>query len=441
MAFTIPGLAAGDVSREDLLYRFRRTRRRTLELAEPLSPEDQGVQSMPLTSPTRWHLGHTTWFFETLVLQPNVSSVIPIEERTPQLFNSYYVGAGPVIPRELRGQLSRPTTREVLEARQEVDERMVTLLATIEDIDAVGALVEIGIQHEGQHQELILTDIKHALACHPERPAYREDCAIRDRSAVQPGHEQNWWEVSGGIYHIGHGGPGFGFDSEGPRHKVFIYPFEISEQPVTCGEYAEFISDGGYQDPRWWLSLGWEFRQREEWSAPLYWEDEGDRWSVTTLGGRRMMDLHEPVCHVSYFEADAYARWAGARLPSEAEWEIAAEVVDVKGHFAEENDFHPRRAPAGGAESGGPVQLFGDVWEWTASPFVAYPGFRPWAGVVGEYNGKFMCNQFVLRGGSCVTSASTVRRTARNFFPPEARWQFSGFRLARSLHVDPVRSR
>ncbi|MFU8803213.1 MAG: ergothioneine biosynthesis protein EgtB [Bradymonadaceae bacterium] len=413
----------------ELSRRFDAVRSRTTELAGPLPVEDQLAQTMEDVSPTRWHLAHTTWFFETFLLRRFVEEYRPFAEGFDFLFNSYYQGAGAQFNRARRGTLGRPTTAEIGDYRSHVDDAIRELLRRRDD-EEIAALIEVGLQHEQQHQELILTDIKHVLASNPLRPAYRADCAALLEEGDGAEAELGWFEYGEGVFEIGHQGPGFCFDNERPRHKVFVHPFELASRPVTCGEFVQFMTDGGYDDPRWWLSEGWAHSRQERWSAPLYWERRGDEWCTMTLGGMRRVDAREPVSHVSYFEADAYARWAGARLPTEAEWELASEAADLDGNFADEERFHPRPPPAQ-ATGEHPDGLFGDVWEWTASPYTAYPGFKPWEGVLGEYNGKFMCNQFILRGGSCATPASHIRRTYRNFFPPHVRWQFKGFRLAR----------
>ena len=412
------------------LRRFRTIRRRSEELASPLPVEDQVVQSMADVSPTRWHLAHTTWFFETFVLQPFAKKYQPFCEDFGLLFNSYYQGAGPRFERARRGTLGRPTVATILEYRAHVDEALTHLLETTEFRQELSSILEVGLQHEQQHQELILTDIKHVLASNPLHPVYRSDCAPLDDSNTAEA-PCRWLTISGGVYQIGYRGSQFCFDNEEPRHNVFVHAFQLASRPVNCGEYIEFIDDGGYQDPRWWLSEGWSWVEQHEISTPLYWSRRDDSWWTMTLGGLRKIDPLEPMVHLSYFEADAYARWAGARLPTEAEWEIASESVSWAGNFADSNRFHPAIDPELSTASTTPRQLFGDVWEWTSSAYGAYPGFKPWNGVLGEYNGKFMCNQFVLRGGSCATPADHIRNTYRNFFPPDARWQFSGLRLAR----------
>ncbi len=408
----------------DLAARFRRIRRASVELAAPLSPEDCGLQSMPDASPTKWHLAHTTWFFETLVLERHAHRYQTFDPLFRMLFNSYYNGVGQQYTRAQRGLLSRPSLDEVQDYRRHVDSR---LLALLDDPDrdgrGVDGLVELGLQHEQQHQELILTDLKHGLAQNPVRPCYRKTEPRTAGSAA----ELRWHGFEEGLRTLGTSGDSFAFDNERPEHRVFVEAFELASRPVSNGEYLAFIADGGYQQPEPWLSDGWATVQREGWRAPLYWCEENEGFRAFTLSGLQPLRPEDPVCHVSYFEADAYARWAGARLPSEAEWETAARGP-VEGNFVESGCLEPRPSPAG---NGAPSALFGDVWEWTRSPYAPYPGFRPLEGAVAEYNGKFMSNQVVLRGGSCVTPRSHVRATYRNFFYPDARWQFSGLRLAR----------
>jgi ergothioneine biosynthesis protein EgtB len=420
-----------------LARQFAEVRTTTMRLAAPLSAEDQMLQSMADASPTKWHLAHTTWFFETFLLAPHAPGYRPFDDRFRQLFNSYYkqVGAHPL--RGTRGLMSRPSLEEVHEYRRRVDGAMLSLIEHADE--DVLALVELGINHEQQHQELILTDIKHALWSSPLRPAYRTRPAEIGMGTARAGELHhgsscNWQKAGDGIYKIGHAAGGFAFDNEGPRHEVLLRPFGMASRAVTCGEWLEFMQDGGYRRPELWLSDGWDTVCAQHWQAPLYWENRDGTWWLYTMNGSRAVDEGEPVCHVSYYEADAFARWSGARLPLEEEWEIAAVMNPSRGTMLEEEVFHPLRARDGKREPSTALdQVFGDVWEWTASPYVAYPGFRPAAGAIGEYNGKFMCNQFVLRGGSCATPASHIRATYRNFFPPQARWQFSGVRLARDL--------
>jgi ergothioneine biosynthesis protein EgtB len=410
-----------------LAARYAAVRRATEQLVKPLSPEDCALQSMPDASPAKWHLAHTSWFFETFVLERFVPDYRVFHPAYRMLFNSYYNAVGDKHPRAERGLLSRPGLQEVLSFRAHVDSCMAGLL----EKHASGSgeltdLAELGVNHEEQHQELILTDVKHLLWKNPQRPAYAERWPLTPVRA----RKSRWVDFGGGRGEIGRQGGGFAFDNEGPRHAVMLRPFEIASHPVTHGDFLAFVEDRGYERPELWLSLGWDAVQAQGWRAPLYWERQGDGWRTFTLHGMAKIDPHTPVCHVSYFEADAYARWAQARLPTEAEWEIAASQSQVEGNFQESRALHPlalRDEP----RAAGLAQLFGDVWEWTQSSYAPYPGFRAATGAVGEYNGKFMCNQYVLRGGSCATPVAHIRGTYRNFFPPEARWQFSGLRLAR----------
>lgn len=416
----------------DPAQRYAAVRAASRALAGALEPEDCCLQSMPDASPVKWHLAHTTWFFEEFVLGRSVAGYAPFHPRFGYLFNSYYESVGRMHPRPQRGLLSRPTMAEVGRYREHVDAAMVELLAR-GVTDEVAAVIEVGLQHEQQHQELVLTDLKHGLSCNPLQPAYR---APAPAPASAPPGPLRWVEHEGGLVSVGHAGQGFGFDNEFPRHRAWLEPYAIASRLVTCGEWLEFMADDGYRRSELWLSAGWEVVQRHRWQAPLYWStDAGPRdagWQVFTLAGPRAVDPAEPVCHVSLYEADAFARWAGARLPTEHEWEHACGGQPVAGNLVESGALHPR--PLAAREAGGeagPHQAFGDAWEWTGSAYAPYPGFRPWTGSLGEYNGKFMCNQLVLRGGSCVTPASHVRASYRNFFPPKARWQFSGLRLAR----------
>ena len=394
-----------------LLDRFERVRARTLALAEPLSAEDMAVQSMPDASPVKWHLAHTTWFFETFLLLPHAGAA-PVDPAYGYLFNSYYEAAGPRHARPKRGLLTRPSLADVLDYRSRVDGAMRRWLAGTQQAPEVLALLELGLNHEEQHQELILTDLKHLLSENPLKPAYAAPAAAEGKAPAL-----SWHPHPGGLAEIGHAGPGFTFDNEGPRHRVWLEPFELASRPVTAGEYLEFVLDGGYRDPRHWLSDGWAAVQAQGWAAPAYWREEGGRWLVFTLSGERPLAPDAPACHLSHYEADAYARWAGCRLPTEAEWEtVAAPLWRQVGPA-----LHP--PPAAGFPAG--------VWEWTASAYLPYPRFRPAEGAVGEYNGKFMSGQMVLRGASCATPAGHSRPTYRNFFPPGARWQVSGLRLAR----------
>jgi ergothioneine biosynthesis protein EgtB len=407
-----------------LLGRYHDVRATTEALCRPLQVEDYGLQAMPDASPTRWHLAHVSWFFETFLLEPQLTAYRSFDSRYRVLFNSYYNAVGPQFSRPARGHLSRPTVAEVYAYRAHVDRGMSDLLDRRDLAESVAALVELGLQHEQQHQELILTDIKFNLGVNPLRPAcYAMTIPVGSPSPV------DWIDVPGGTVWIGHDGDGFAFDNEQPRHRALLAPYRLATRPVTNGEYRAFIDAGGYRDWRWWTSEGWRAVQERGWEAPLYWERDGGAWQVFTLGGPVPLDDAAPVVHVSWFEADAYARWREARLPTEAEWEHAAAGVPIAGHFQESAVYHPLSAPAGNDVR----QLFGDVWEWTQSAYTPYPGFRPMTGEAGEYNGKFMVNQLVLRGGSCATPRSHIRASYRNFFPPDARWQFSGIRLAADL--------
>jgi ergothioneine biosynthesis protein EgtB len=435
-------------------------RRQTEALCEPLEVEDYVIQSMPDASPVKWHLAHTTWFFETFVLLPHVPGYRPFHPQFGFLFNSYYHTVGPRWARHQRGLLSRPTVAEIYRYRASVDEEMAKLLrqAHTTEFKDIARVVVLGLHHEQQHQELIVTDLKHAWAANPLHPVYRAAAPEKDYAAPtlpSPCARESvvWRAFPEGLSWIGNSpthpslidgkvqAGGFAFDNESPRHRVFLDAFQLSSRLITNAEYRAFMADGGYQRPELWLSDGWATRQTREWTAPLYWEDRDGKWSVITLAGLQPLNPAEPVCHVSFYEADAFARWAGARLPTEAEWETAAAAAPVTGHFLEGGRFHPTAqtlplAQGNGSEGeGGGLfhQLYGDVWQWTASPYVGYPGYEPPTGALGEYNGKFMCNQFVLRGASCATPRSHARRTYRNFFPPDVRWQFSGIRLAKEL--------
>ncbi|HZF08201.1 MAG TPA: ergothioneine biosynthesis protein EgtB [Thermoanaerobaculia bacterium] len=421
---------SADSTANDLAARYRAVRGTTDQLTAPLSPEDATVQAMPDASPAKWHLAHTSWFFETFVLAETVAGYRPFHPDFRVLFNSYYNTLGAQHPRAERGLVTRPGLAEVRAYREHVDRHLLAVLAgRIEP--ALASLIEIGLQHEQQHQELILTDLKYLLSRNPVGPVYREP--PRRATAGAPPLAFRRFEEE--LLSIGHEGPGFAFDNEGPRHRVFLETYEIASRLVTNGEYLAFMADGGYDHPELWLSDGWREVQAQGWRSPQYWREREERdgvWQVFTLGGERALDLDEPVCHISFYEADAYARWAGARLPTEAEWEIAALESGASpraGNFLEDGLLHP--APAPTIQAGEIAQLFGDVWEWTESPYTPYPGYHPPEGALGEYNGKFMCNQIVLRGGSCATPRSHIRATYRNFFPPSARWQFMGLRLAR----------
>jgi ergothioneine biosynthesis protein EgtB len=409
--------------------RFQAVRCQTESLAANLTPEDQVIQSMPDASPTKWHLAHTSWFFETFILGPLDPAYRVFDPTFAYLFNSYYEAVGPRHPRPERGLLSRPTVDAVGAYRDHVTTGMLRLIEEAGEAAwrEAAPLIELGLHHEQQHQELILMDIKHVFSVNPLLPAYQ---APRLHALAAAASAASWVEFEGGLLEIGHAGPGFAFDNEGPRHKVWLDPFRLASHPVSCGEYRDFIADGGYCRPELWLSDGWATVQQQGWQAPLYWRAEADNWRLFTLSGERPLDPAEPVCHVSFYEADAFARWTGKRLPSEAEWEVAAKGLPLRGNFADDGHFHPRRDAAPVSTEPALHQMIGDVWEWTASPYTAYPRFRPVAGAIGEYNGKFMSGQMVLRGGAAVTPADHIRATYRNFFPPASRWAFSGLRLA-----------
>lgn len=412
-------------SPELLRRRFSEVRKASLALAEGLSPEDCTSQSMTEASPVKWHLAHTSWFFETFVLERAGRSYRPYDERFRVLFNSYYNSVGAQYPRPHRGLVTQPGLETVLDYRRHVDQAMGELLARDRLPDeALAGIVEIGLHHEQQHQELILTDLKHLFSFNPLHPIYRD----ARQTAPVDATEQRWHRFEEGVRTIGHDGSDFAFDNERPRHRVFIEGFELASRTVTNAEFLAFIEDGGYRDPMLWLSDGWITASRERWDSPLHWQRLDGEWHALTLGGLRPLRLDEPVCHVSYYEADAYATWAGARLPTEAEWEVAATGATPDGNFVEDGYLHPVPVAASGQ---GPQHLLGNLWEWTESAYLPYPGYRAPEGALGEYNGKFMCNQMVLRGGSCATPRSHIRSTYRNFFYPDARWQFAGIRLAR----------
>lgn len=417
-----------DATTSHLADEFRRVREQSLTLCQPLEIEDYGLQAMANTSPPKWHLAHTTWFFETFVLRPFFPGWREWNPLFEHLFNSYYNGVGTPFHRPDRGLLSRPTVAEVHRYRRATDEQVMALLDSPEgEHPEVRRRLEMGLHHEHQHQELLLTDLKYSFHANPLLPAYQRPATAPARRAASP---LRWVAFPEGVYHIGADGEDFCFDNERPRHRRFLEPFELASRPVTNGEFLAFMADGGYRRPELWLSDGWDEIQSENRQAPLYWRHTEEGWRHFTLAGEVPVDPEAPVCHLSYYEADACARWADARLPTEAEWETAASGYPVAGNLLDSGLFHPAVNPTPGD---GLVQLFGDVWEWTASAYGPYPGFRPAEGAIGEYNGKFMCNQMVLRGGSCVSDAAHIRATYRNFFYPPDRWQFTGLRLARSL--------
>ena len=442
----------------DALKAYRRVREFSRELTASLEPEDCVVQSMPDVSPTRWHLAHTTWFFETFVLKQAVAGYQPVHPQFEFLFNSYYNSVGAQFPRSQRGLLSRPTLSEVWQYRRQVDEDIDQWVRDVDQVawEQLATVMQIGIQHEQQHQELMLTDIKHVFSCNPLFPAVLPPADSGDkglsRKPTASGEEPiSWIDHPGGIRCIGHEGDTFAYDNEGPRHEVLLQPFRLASRPVSQGEFLQFVEAGGYQQSEHWLSAGWATVEQAGWTAPLYWVRGDSGWQQFTLRGLQPLDLDQPVKHVSFYEADAFARWAGKRLPTEAEWEVVAsdywQQPDAWGALAEDTVVGTARYPAsnryvstsanGGSPDAKPgdghqrtPRFFGDVWEWTASQYLGYPGYQPLPGAIGEYNGKFMCNQFVLRGGSQATPSHHLRPTYRNFFPPDARWQFSGIRLA-----------
>jgi ergothioneine biosynthesis protein EgtB len=415
-------MLASDTAQTTLLAdRYRRVRSTTLALIDELQPEDTVVQSMPDVSPTKWHLAHVTWFFERFILQPHAANYRHFDERFDYLFNSYYYSVGSMHARPNRGLLSRPTLARVLEYRAYVDAAMQELIAERAADETIQQLITLGLNHEQQHQELILTDIKHVFSCNPLKPALTK--AV-EKTADSPSAEYTFANGPSGIYKVGAEGDDFYFDNETPRHDTLLHPHRMGNRLVTNGEYREFIRDGGYATSDLWLSDGWAIINERGWQRPLYWDEAGE--TEFTLSGMQEIDSNAPVCHVSYYEADAFARWAGARLPTEFEWETAASGESTSGNLMDDGVWHPIASST--------KQFFGDVWEWTASSYAPYPGFKPLAGSLGEYNGKFMCNQMTVRGGSCVTAADHIRASYRSFFYPDARWQFLGFRLAKDGH-------
>lgn len=420
--------AAPPAPHEYTIADYRRVRAFSEKLCAPLAIEDYGLQTVVEASPPKWHLAHVSWFFETFLLSPFVPDQRPFHPRFDYLFNSYYEQTGSGFwPRAERGLLSRPTVAEVYAYRRHVDEGMARLLATadIDERPAVRERLALGLHHEQQHQELLLTDIKRHLAHNPLYPAYRPE--LLPTPSTTPAPPLTFQSYAGGLIAIGASPTAqFSFDNEHPRHKVYLAPYRLANRLITNGEYLQFIADGAYTNPALWLADGWATVQRLQWQAPLYWKYLDGAWHEMTLGGLMPLDPALPVTHVSYYEAEAFARWAGYRLPTEAEWEHAAAEETIAGNFVEEDRLHPRPAPAGD----GVQQLFGDCWEWTGSAYLPYPGYRPQAGALGEYNGKFMCNQMVLRGGSCASAQVHLRATYRNFFYPHERWQFTGIRLA-----------
>ncbi|MCW2753233.1 MAG: hypothetical protein JWQ32_644 [Marmoricola sp.] len=411
---------------ESLTRRFDEVRSHTESLAGPLSPEDQTVQSMPDVSPTKWHRAHVTWFFETFVLAEHEAGFTPFQDTYWFLFNSYYEAVGPRFSRADRGVITRPGAHDVGVYRGNVDARMRDLMASVDSgtIEKLTPTIELGFHHEQQHQELLLMDIKHVLSMNPMRPAY-----AGSPSATSTPDALGWVEVTGGLVEIGHPGAGFSFDNELPQHQTWLNPYRLADRLTTNGEWLEFMADGGYARPELWLSDGWARVKAEGWEAPFYWEQVDGVWFEHTLNGTWPVNPGLPASHVSHYEADAYATWAGKRLPTEAEWEhaVTSDGQEVQGNLADSRTFHPQPAPAA---NGRLRQVYGDCWEWTSSAYLPYPGFHPAEGAIGEYNGKFMSNQMVLRGGCALTPPGHARATYRNFFPPGSRWALSGVRLA-----------
>ena len=425
------------MNRSELSSAFQTVRQTTRDLCRPLCTEDYVIQSMPDVSPPKWHLGHTTWFFERMILEEFADNYRACNPRYYFVFNSYYQSFGERVARDIRGTLSRPTVEEVFDYRTEVDEKLVGLIGGLEQgrFAEFADLVELGLHHEQQHQELLVTDVKHILASNPLRPTYRACDGEGTRRAPEPS-PPTFHEFEAGMFEMGAPDRGFAWDNERPRHKTWLSDYGLMDRPVTCGEYLEFMKDGGYREPLLWLSDGWDAVSENGWRSPLYWDRRGGDWEIVTLRGSRPLDPAEPVAHVSFYEADAYARWEDRRLPTEAEWERAARQHggSLQGNFLENGRFHPAPCGCGSREEQPKVrQLFGDVWEWTGSAYLRYPGYRQDPGPLGEYNGKFMSNQMVLRGGSCATPRSHIRPSYRNFFQCDKRWQFTGIRLAKDL--------
>jgi ergothioneine biosynthesis protein EgtB len=417
-------------SKSDLEQRYRRVRRFSEDLCETLEPEDLVIQTMPEASPTKWHLAHTSWFFETFVLKKFSREYHSMHPQFDFLFNSYYNAVGPFYSRPHRGLLSRPTVKEIFRYRRDIDRLVLDLVGSADEqlLDKLKPILVLGLHHEQQHQELMLTDIKHVFWQNPLRPVFRK----RAKAKTPPVPPMEWLKFEGGLYGVGHDGQEFSYDNEGPRHQVFVPAFSLASRLTTNADFLEFVEDGGYRRPEFWLSMGWNAVNERRWDSPLYWEKRDGKWFTMTLAGMTELVPEEPVCHVSMFEAEAYARWSRGRLATEEEWEIASACLPLEGNFVENGIFHvaPLASPA---SSNKPAQMFGDVWEWTRSSYSPYPRYASAVGALGEYNGKFMCNQYVLRGGSCATSQSHIRRTYRNFFPPDARWQFMGIRLAKDI--------
>lgn len=413
-------------TRSEILDRFFDVRSFTMELTEPLKTEDFIIQIVEHASPVKWHLAHTSWFFEAFFLEKAMCGYKTKHPQYGYLFNSYYLQTGEPHCRNKRGNLSRPTVQEVFDYRKYVNDHVRQFLETCseEELEKWKSVIEVGLNHEQQHQELLITDLKIMFAHNPLIPVYKNG----QRVAGEPQPDLEWHAYDEGVYEIGHTGGEFGYDNEFPRHKTYIHDFKLANRLITNGEYLNFMNSGDYKDPKFWLDEGYAMVVEEGWNAPLYWEKRNGNWHHFTLNGLEPVDVNEPVTHVSYFEADAYARWAGCRLPTEFEWELASRPLELEGNFVDKKSFHP--APSNPSETG-LQQMFGDVWQWTRSSYAAYPGYETFPGALGEYNGKFMCNQYVLRGGSCATSKSHYRKTYRNFFHAKFRWQFTGIRLAK----------
>ena len=413
-------------SRDKIKQNFKNFRSFTHELTKQLKPEDFTIQVVEHASPAKWHLAHTSWFFEAFLLEKAVDGY---ETKHPQynyLFNSYYLQTGEPHCRNKRGSLSRPTIDEVFEYREYVNQHMLDFIdhSSESDFTKWKDVIEIGLNHEQQHQELLLTDLKYMFSQNPLHPIYKE--SYRPDRKTMP--KNGWQHFKEGVYEVGHPGGSFGYDNEFPRHKTYIHDFHLANRLITNGEYIDFMEQGGYKDPKYWLDEGYAMIIEQGWDSPLYWIKKSDMWFHFTMNGLEKINLYEPVTHVSYYEADAYARWAGCRLPTEFEWEVASETVEMNGNFVDARNFHP--APVEGGKKG-LQQMFGETWQWTRSSYAAYPGYETFPGALGEYNGKFMCNQYVLRGGSCATSKSHFRKSYRNFFHSKFRWQFTGIRLVK----------
>jgi ergothioneine biosynthesis protein EgtB len=423
--------------REHIIRTFQTVRQQTETLCQPLAIEDYVIQSIEDVSPPKWHLAHSSWFFETFILNTYLANYKSFHPSFDYLFNSYYQSKGKPYPRAKRGLLSRPTVEQIYAYRRHIDSQILTLVeqATEAQLKELHTLITLGLNHEQQHQELLLIDIKYNFSHDPNFPRYNLSSAWpKNTNLLFTTPKAKFIEVSGGISEIGYRNNGFCFDNELPKHQKILIPYAISTQLVTNGEYLEFIEAGGYKKPQWWLADGWDYVLKNHWQAPLYWHHFANEWQIFTLNGLIPLNPSEPVCHISFYEADAYAKWRGAKLPSEEEWEhfvVSNAITTAEGNFLETGIFHPQASTQ--QYEAFPQQFFGDLWEWTASAYSAYPGYNPFRGTLGEYNGKFMSNQMVMRGGCCVTPKSHIRASYRNFFQPEKRWQFSGIRLATNI--------